>query len=436
MNLVDIVDLLYVIIDICLMTFYYNIFFEKTISQKYLIVGIYLSMFFCFYVGSVYIEQNYLKTIWSLCTVVLLSMCWQGSFFLKVLLAVFYSVLGTIVETCVAILMSMIGFNPFLVGRESIGYVMGVTLSLTIRLVILYGLWQLWKKKLHDMVAIRGLNNPYWINMISLILLLILVQSYVYEFLTLGNGLEYGLIYFLIIEFLLVLFSVLIFLVFQKMGQLQQEKMQSALVLQQNEAQQAFYKESIEKNRQLKKLVHDEKNFLLGVVGYLKNNKVEQAIAELEQQVDQLVSNVTDYTGNIALDTVLSAKVDKARQHGITLRPAMALYGEIHVDFLDLVLILGNALDNAIEAASQVAEDKRVIYLSMRLQDDFLVLEVRNPVQEHIDIQDNQIATSKADSTLHGYGLDNMKMLTEKYNGSLVLECEEAEFAVKILLEN
>ncbi|GEM_PF-5457290 len=436
MSFVDIVDLLYVIIDICLMTFYYNIFFEKKISRKYLIMGIYLSMFLCFYLGSIYIEQNYLKTIWSLCTVVLLSMCWQGNFFLKVLLAVFYSVFGTIVETCVAIIMSMIGFNPFLVGRESIGYVMGVTLSLTIRLVILYGLWRLWKKKLHDLVVLRGLNNPYWINMISLILLLILVQSYVYEFLTLGNGLEHGLIYFLIIEFLLVLFSVLIFLIFQKMGRLQQEKIQSALVLQQNQAQQAFYKESIEKNRQLKKLVHDEKNFLLGVGGYLKNNKVEQAIVELEQQVDQLVSNVTDYTGNIALDTVLSAKVDKARQHGITLRPAMALYGEVHVDFLDLVLILGNALDNAIEAASEVEVERRVIHLSMKLQDDFLLLEVRNPVREHIAIQENHIATSKQDSTLHGYGLDTMKRLTEKYHGSLQLACEGVEFTVKILLEN
>lgn len=70
------------------------------------------------------------------------------------------------------------------------------------------------------------------------------------------------------------------------------------------------------------------------------------------------------------------------------------------------------------------------------MQDDFLLLEVRNPVREHIAIQENHIATSKIDTALHGYGLDTMKRLTEKYHGSLQLACERLEFTVKILLEN
>lgn len=436
MSFVDIVDLLAVILDVALVTVYFHIFLEKLALKKQWCILIYLLSTALYYCTSVYLPSAYQRTIGAVIVHIILSMVWQGSFLFRILLSVFYVSMAAMIEMIVAFILTMVNYNIYRITEGSMGYILGVVLSNILVVIVLACLWFLWKKKLSKNISVQKLGTSEWNNLFLVLVIVTLTLSYSLDYLTIKQGMENGLMYFVLLECILLIFDIAIFLIFQKMGRLQQEKIQSALILQQNEAQQAFYKESIEKNRQLKKLVHDEKNFLLGVVGYLKHNKVEQAIAELEQQVDQLVSNVTDYTGNIALDTVLSAKVDKARQHGITLRPAMALYGEIHVDFLDLVLILGNALDNAIEAASQVEAERRIIHLSMKLQDDFLLLEVRNPVLEHIAIQENHIATSKIDTALHGYGLDTMKRLTEKYHGSLQLACEGMEFTVKILLEN
>lgn len=104
---------------------------------------------------------------------------------------------------------------------------------------------------------------------------------------------------------------------------------------------------------------------MLGLIGYLKDSKIEETIDEIENKLEQLVVHITDYTGNISLDTILTAKVDKAYQQGVILRPAIALYGKVYIDFLDLVLILGNALDNAIESAEKIEDKKRKVDLSI-----------------------------------------------------------------------
>lgn len=132
----------------------------------------------------------------------------------------------------------------------------------------------------------------------------------------------------------------------------------------------------------------------------------------------------------------MTAKVEKARCEGIILRPAVAIYNEVQIDFLDLVLILGNVLDNAIEATMQVFGQNKVINLSIRLQGDFLILEVKNPVKEKVRIENNNIATSKADTTMHGLGLENIKILIKKYNGAMYLQCTETTFTLKALLQN
>ncbi len=226
---------------------------------------------------------------------------------------------------------------------------------------------------------------------------------------TLQQKVEENILLFFVFELLLVIFVIGIFFVFREMERLQEDKMQAALLHQQNRAQELFYKESIDKNKQLKKIIHDEKNFLIGISGLLKQKKIDFVIEEIEQKVEQLVSNTTDYTGNIALDTILTTKVEEARALKITLRPAIALYGNINVDFLDLVLILGNALGNAIEAAKQVAEQEQcVIYVTMKLQENFLSIEVRNPIKERVLIENNRVQTTKEDRLMHGLGLGNI----------------------------
>ena len=113
------------------------------------------------------------------------------------------------------------------------------------------------------------------------------------------------------------------------------------------------------------------------------------------------------------------------------------LYGQIMIDFLDLVLLLGNALDNAIEATEAVVQTaEKKIWLTMKLQQNILHKQVENPVVEPVVIENQTIVSGKKEQELHGFGISNMKTITKKYHGTFDIRCSDKLFVLNIVLEN
>lgn len=431
------IDLLAVVFDIGLLTLYFHIFLTRRPYAKAKVAVIYLTAIAIYFCSSAYLVESWQRTLAYLGVCLLLSICYQGAITHKLVLTLLYVSIGVIIETVAAFVLTILDVNFHLIVKGSIqDYIIGNTVSIFIFFIILLGIGSILKNKLPKSINTTHLTESYWDLLFFVLLIITVIISYGINYLTIKQGIEHGLIFFLLLECLLIVFDIVIFFIFKEMEHLQQGKMHTALLKQQNKAQETFYKESIEKNRQLKKMIHDEKNFLLGLRGLLQAQQPEAAISEIEKKVTQLESNITDYTGILALDTILTAKAEQAAQNDILLRPAAAIYGKLYIDLMDLVLLLGNALDNAIEATKQVVNRKKVIHLNMKIQDIFLLLEVRNPVDKMIPIQNNWIVTSKEDSILHGFGLDNMKQIAEKYNGTLSLQCSDNFFVLKILLKN
>ena len=429
------IDLLAVLFDVGLLTIYFHIFFLYKKLPIFLLVAIYVIATSIYYCSSIYLQEAYQRTIVYFGVCFLLSMCYQGYITYKLVLTFIYASIGVIVETIVAFIFSIIELYWHFSFEDE--YLIGIVLSNFLFLIIIGCMWIFLKEKLKKILQQTRWGIFYWDLLFFVLILITIIFSYGISYSTIKQGMVHELFFFLLLECLLIIFDIVIFFIFKEMEHLQQEKMKAELLRQQNKAQENFYKESIQKNLQLKKNVHDEKNFLLGIVGLLQSFKIDIAINEINKKIEQLVSNTTDYTGIIALDTVLTAKVEQAAQEGILLRPAIAFYGEICINLLDLVVLLGNALDNAIEAVIQITDtENKVVHLTMKLQDNFLLLEVRNPVNEKVVIQDNWITTSKKEKDLHGFGLGNMKLITEKYNGTMLLECDEKNFMLRILLEN
>lgn len=437
MIIVCVIDLLAVLIDVGLLTLYFHIFFPRKNLSKFAFIATYIIAAVIYYCSSIYLSEAYQRTIAYLGVCFLLSQCYQGAITHKLVVTFIYASIGVLIETMVSFIFPIINMHlHFNFTNETDVYLIGLVVSNILFFIIVWCMWSFLKEKLQRTLQETYLVNSYWDLLFFVLILITIIISYGISYSTIKQGMANGLFFFFLLEFLLVIFDIVIFVIFKEMEHLQQEKMQAALLKQQNEAQEAFYKESIQKNQQLKEIIHDEKNFLLGLIGLLQNQQINRAIVEMENKIDQLVGNITDYTGIISLDTVLTAKVEQAAQAGIALRPAIALYGEIYIEFLDLVVLLGNALDNAIEATKQVMKEEKVIHVTMKLQDDFLLLEVRNPVCKKVKIQNNWIITSKQDSYLHGLGLSNMKRVTNKYNGTMLLNCSETVFELKILMEN
>ncbi len=104
----------------------------------------------------------------------------------------------------------------------------------------------------------------------------------------------------------------------------------------------------------------------------------------------------------------------------------------------DLVTLLANLLDNALEACDRLSnpnpEMKKIIQFKMVLEDGQLIVSVRNPVDQPVTIKNKTIATSKKNAVYHGIGLSNVDSVIQKYNGTSALICEDGWFSFTAIM--
>ncbi|MGL6009098.1 MAG: ATP-binding protein, partial [Culicoidibacterales bacterium] len=110
----------------------------------------------------------------------------------------------------------------------------------------------------------------------------------------------------------------------------------------------------------------------------------------------------------------------------------VSLPEKIVIEDFDLCVIFGNIFDNAIEAVQKCPENQRKITLKVFIKNQNFVLSMQNDFIGEIKHKKDKIATSKADSILHGIGLSNVTQVVEKYQGDYEYYPEVQQFCVKI----
>ena len=105
------------------------------------------------------------------------------------------------------------------------------------------------------------------------------------------------------------------------------------------------------------------------------------------------------------------------------------------LDTMDICSIFGNAIDNAIEYEHRIEDsDCRLIKITIRTQNRFLLIRIENYCPETIWISNGVIATSKTDKQMHGYGIISIRKAVEKYEGSLTLDQDGEWFVLTALI--
>ena len=140
-------------------------------------------------------------------------------------------------------------------------------------------------------------------------------------------------------------------------------------------------------------------------------------------------------TGNEVLDTILTEKSLYCKERGITV--SCVAEGELlsFMQTMDLYSLFGNALDNAIEAVEKlIEEDMRQIDVLIHRQQNFLMINVLNPVGEELKFEEGLPVTTKADKNFHGFGMRSMQYIVKKYDGFLNASLEDGCFSLKILI--
>lgn len=167
------------------------------------------------------------------------------------------------------------------------------------------------------------------------------------------------------------------------------------------------------------RLFHDFHNHIGVLYRLLSQRKTEEALLylnELQTPVREMADTMR--TGDEILDYLINSKAATARAEGIDLQAQVEFPRNTGVKSADLCAILGNLLDNALEAAGKVTEEKeRYVRLTIRRINQMLVIKVENPFADAPVAKDGGLITTKEDKRLHGWGLKSVRAAAEKYSG-------------------
>lgn len=177
---------------------------------------------------------------------------------------------------------------------------------------------------------------------------------------------------------------------------------------------------------------HDLKH-QIRAIRYMNKDEIDAYLNEMEGSIEIYESIVK--TGNEVLDTILTEKSLYCKERGITVSCVADGSQMGFINTIDLYAILGNALDNAIEAVEKfMHQEKRQIDVMIYRQQQFLVINIVNPMKEKLVFEEELPKTTKADRFHHGFGLKSIQYMVKKYDGNLNVSVEDGCFSLKILI--
>lgn len=199
-----------------------------------------------------------------------------------------------------------------------------------------------------------------------------------------------------------------------------ENKQVSNILSKQLETQVSYYQKLNDIYSEFRSFRHDFKNHLLCLRSLLAENEVDNALEYMNDIENMSYTEKKSFdTGNIIADALLNDKNEKAAGAGsrITFSGYVPTNG---ITNSDLCTIMANALDNAIEAcAKDTGSEIKEITVESDFKQGYFFFRATNPVFEKVDIRnDNEIKTSKADKSCHGFGVANIVKTARKYNGS------------------
>lgn len=180
--------------------------------------------------------------------------------------------------------------------------------------------------------------------------------------------------------------------------------------------QQEYYDQLRVQQEETRALWHD-------ISKYLRASQVEAADGALVQVQEMLdsISCVVDVNNHV-VSVILNEYVQMAKDSHIELELDVQVPEVLFVTAADLYVLIGNTMDNAIEACQTLPIDRRKISLKLKTHNNMLFYEVSNPYKEGY--------LNRMHSSYRGYGLKNVERCVEKYNGKLNVSKDAGEFQI------
>lgn len=230
--------------------------------------------------------------------------------------------------------------------------------------------------------------------------------------------------------------DVICFKMFDKITAEEEIKRKNDIYKQSIEIYKRGIEEREEYSERIRKFRHNMKNHFIVMEKLIQAKEYERLQEYLEQfSRSNDIFNSKVISGNSLIDALLHNKFEVASKYNIDVDYDIEIPVKLPFEDVDLCIIVGNALDNAIDAAKRVLE-KAYIYIEMKFKQGNLVFKIVNSFDGTLeyDKAGKKLKTRKKDKENHGLGLGLIEETAQKYNGLVELKITEKEFIISVLL--
>ena len=180
---------------------------------------------------------------------------------------------------------------------------------------------------------------------------------------------------------------------------------------------------------------HDMNNQFIALSQLLFSKKYEEAEIYLSKLSNLTKDSIMYSTsGNVVIDGLINYKLQNAASDNIKVKTEIAVPKQLQIETTDIIVILGNLLDNAMTAIVHVEKEQRILTLKIIFSQERLIIRITNPYNGDIKCEDDRIITSKKDRQQHGYGLVNVSKVVDKYKGYIEIDYTNGIFTVDIIM--
>ncbi len=192
-----------------------------------------------------------------------------------------------------------------------------------------------------------------------------------------------------------------------------------------------------DKFESLNMLKHDIKKHFM----FINQLILDENYSEVLEYINELNNNILKENEKIVkidnpyIDTILNLKLNEAIKNNIKIKANVSLPYDLNISTIDMVCLIGNILDNCIEANLKLKENERYIFLKIKYYSKTIFINVYNKYNEIILDNKGNILSSKMNrKQKYGVGIKIIKKIVENYNGLLEIEYNNNNFNLSIIL--
>lgn len=278
-------------------------------------------------------------------------------------------------------------------------------------------------------------GSPYMI--VALLLIMVLYNAFYMQIIDIT---EQGIGWLLVATVILIILTFSFYPVYLRLVEMVLVKRNNIMYAKQLKLYKLEWELEEVAAAEVREMRHDMKQQYIYLRELANSGKKEELVSVLEKLIGDSAGKgrLESRTGNLVIDAHINHLWEKSRQNSIALCTDLKVPPVMNIQDEDLSVLLGNAIDNALEASEYVERESREIRIQMTYEKGYLFISLKNRYQGEIKQDErNRLISSKKEKIVHGLGISSMEKIARRYHGYVKIGWEDNIFKLEtILYEN